>query len=85
MDDNNTSMSGVYITTVDNPYDPCDQFDEWFSYDESHGYHTCSLLDRVANVSLYSLGDDYNSFEIERAIDEIIKNEGESLYKKIIK
>lgn len=85
MDDKASSNSGVYITTVDNPYDPEEQFDEWYAYDESHGYHTCSLLDRVANTSLFSLGEEYNDRQIELAIDEIIAHEGEELYKKIIK
>lgn len=85
MDVKDSSSSGVYITTTDNPYDPEEQFDEWYSYDESHGYHTCSLLDRVASTSMFGLGEEYNLIQIERAIDEIIEHEGNDLYKKIKK
>lgn len=39
------------ITTVDNPFDPFTQFDEWFAWDEAAGYHTSSLLARVVRTS----------------------------------
>lgn len=39
------------ITTVDNPFDPFTQFDEWFAWDEAAGYHTSSLLARVVKTS----------------------------------
>ena len=32
------------ITTFDNPYSPSEEFDEWYTYDEGHGYHTLSRL-----------------------------------------
>ena len=39
------------LTTIDNPFNPFDQFDEWFAYDVSKGYHTCSYLARIAKTS----------------------------------
>ncbi len=30
----------VRLTTVDNPYDPFTQWDEWYAYDEGKGYAT---------------------------------------------
>ena len=35
------------ISTSDNPYNPFTNFHEWFVYDETKGYHTCSLLARL--------------------------------------
>jgi len=35
------------LTTIDNPYSPFDQFEEWDAFDRGRGYHTCSYLDRV--------------------------------------
>ena len=70
------------ITTIDNPFDPFDQFDEWFLYDETNGYHTSSYLARIARTS-ESFTDKENRNEIERAIDEIIRFDFEGIYKKV--
>lgn len=70
------------ITTFDNPFDPFKQFDEWYSFDESKGYHSCSYLSRIARTSDV-LSDAENDDEIERAIDEIIKYDPFNIYKKV--
>lgn len=72
------------ITTVDNPYNPFEQFDKWFLFDEEKGYHTTSYLGRIARTS-DQLSDEENAKEVERAIDEIIKNDFLNIYKKIKK
>lgn len=72
----------VAITTFDNPYDPFTQFDQWFLFDELHGYHSCSYLDRIARTS-DMLSDSENNAEIERAIDEILKYDFMHIYKKV--
>ena len=36
------------ITTLDNPYNPFDSFDKWYSFDTSNGYNTCELLARLS-------------------------------------
>lgn len=72
------------LTTFDNPYDPFDQFDEWFLYDVEKGYNSCAYLDRIAQTSS-SMSDEENENEIERAIDEIIKLDFMNIYKKIVK
>lgn len=70
------------ITTLDNPYDPFEQFELWFLYDVEKGYNTCAYLGRIARTS-DSLTDDENNAEIERAIDEIIKYDAANIYKKV--
>lgn len=75
-------MSKYALTTIDNPYDPFDQFDDWYRYDCDKGYNSCSYLDRIAKTS-DSLSDSENNKEIERAIDEIIKYDFMNVYKKI--
>lgn len=35
------------ITTVDNPYNPDTNWEEWHQWDETHGYHT---LERMAKL-----------------------------------
>ena len=39
------------LTTIDNPFDPFEQFDSWFLFDVEKGYNTCSRLDRIAKTS----------------------------------
>ena len=74
----------IAITTLDNPFDPIDEFDDWYSFDTDKGYNTCAYLDRIALTS-DSLSDQENLDEIERAIDEIIKFDFENKYKKVKK
>ena len=71
------------LTTADNPYNPFDQFDEWYEFDVSKGYNTCAYLARIANTSP-ALSDSLNEKEIDDAMDEIIKFNGK-LYRKVEK
>lgn len=75
-------MAKCAITTIDNPYDPFNQFDSWFMFDVDNGYNSCGLLDRIAMTS-DQLTEEENEQEIERAIDEIIKYDPLNIYKKI--
>ena len=73
----------MLLTTVDNPFDPIEQFTSWFMFDIEKGYNSCSYLSRIARTS-DELSDEENNTEIERAIDEIIKYDLNDIYKKII-
>ena len=77
-------MRRVYITTVDNPYDPETNFDEWYAFDEAKGYCSCGLLARIARTS-DGFSDKDNETEIERAIDEIVKYNVSGMHKKLVK
>jgi len=74
-------MKQCLLTTVDNPYNPFENFDEWFAFDVEKGYYSCSRLMRIAKVQ-----DDFNEVEtnneIERAIDDIIKYDFTDKYQK---
>lgn len=72
------------ITTIDNPYNPWNDFDLWYDYDERMGYHTCSYLARVDDES-DALSDEENSIEYNRAIDAMIKYDPFGIYAKIKK
>lgn len=72
------------LTTIDNPYDPFDEFQSWFLFDVEKGYNSCSYLARIAKTS-DQLSDKENDLELERAIDEIIKYDFMNIYKKVTK
>ena len=71
------------LTTVDNPFNPFNQFDDWMRFDMDKGYNSCSYLARIANTS-DALTDEENNAEVERAIDEIISLDFQDLYRKVI-
>lgn len=76
-------MANAYaLTTFDNPYDPFENFDEWYRFDMDKGYCSCSYLARIARTS-DSLSEAENNSEVERAIDEIIKYDFMNIYKKV--
>jgi len=75
----------VFVTTIDNPYNYFDEFDKWFSYDESQGYHTCSFVDNLSLNMFSDSTDKEIEEEIERAVDIIVKFEGDQKYKKIVR
>ena len=70
------------LTTIDNLFDPFEQFYSWFLFDVEKGYNTCAYLGRIARTS-EQLSDDENDREVERAIDEIIKYDFMNIYKKV--
>jgi len=79
--ENNENVK-VMLTTTDNPFDPFTQFDKWFAWDETHGYHTCAYLARIAKTSS-NLSESDSVKEINNAIDEIVKLNLTGNYKKV--
>lgn len=72
------------VTTVDNPYDPFTQYDEWFEYDEAAGYHTCSLLARVANTSDEMSEADQDA-AMDAAVNEVVTENTLGIFRKVTK
>lgn len=72
----------VMLSTMDNPYNPFVNFDEWLRYDMDKGYNSCAYLDRVAHTS-DQFSDTENDEEIEAAIDEIILYDPFNIYCKV--
>ena len=70
------------LTTFDNPFDPFEQFSQWFLFDVEKGYNTCSLLGRLARTS-DEFSEQENNAEIERTINEIVEHDYLGIYKKI--
>lgn len=42
------TTTDVMLTTVDNPYNPFEDFDKWFGYDNLKGYNCCGIVARIA-------------------------------------
>ena len=72
----------VMLTTFDNPYDPFDDFDQWYSFDKQMDYNTCEKIARIARSS-ESFSTKEDKEETERAIDEIIDHDFLNIYKKV--
>lgn len=75
-------VNEVMLTTFDNPFDPFSDFTSWFLYDVEKGYNSCSILARI-DKSTDDMSDEERMIEMERAIDEIIKNDFQNIYKKV--
>lgn len=70
------------LTTVDNPFDPFTQFEQWFSFDEASGYHSSGLLARIVKTS-DELSDADQQQAIQDAIDEIIFENVSGMFRKV--
>ena len=55
------------ITTVDNPWNPFTDWDNWLSFDIQKGYNTCERLASLA-ITSDSLSDEENKESIERSM-----------------
>ncbi len=72
----------MMLTTIDNPFSPFTQWDEWKRYDEDKKYYTCSYLARIAKTSDDLSEADYNK-AIDDAIEEIISLNINGMYTKV--
>lgn len=75
---NSTAM----LTTIDNPYDPFTDFEEWWLFDTTKGYNSCAYLDRIAKVN-NAMSEEEANAAISDAIDEIIELNPLNIYKKV--
>lgn len=77
-------MKESMLTTLDNPFNPFEDFVSWFLFDIEKGYNSCSYVARIANLP-DNLSEKERSEEIDRAIDEIIKYDFRDIYTKVTK
>ena len=74
----------VTITTIDNPFDPFDDFTSWFMFDIEKGYNSCSRLERLTKFADDMTEKEENE-EIERAVDRLIEIDPLDIYKKVVR
>ena len=72
------------LTTIDNPFNPFEQFAQWLLFDDEKGYNSSGYLMRIANVSDDMTEKEYTE-EINRAIDEIVTTNPLGIYIKVTK
>lgn len=70
------------LSTIDNPYNPFTQFDEWNSYDIEKGYNTCAYLARITKSS-EELSDVEEELAIDDAINQIVSMDILGIYIKV--
>lgn len=73
------------LTTIDNPYDPFEQFVLWNLFDIEKGYNTCSHLARLLQDLPEDLTEHERDLAEENAMDEVIKYDFMNIYKKVRK
>jgi hypothetical protein len=78
------AMTKSMLTTIDNPYDPFTQYDDWYAFDTSAGYHSCGMLARIANTS-YELTDEQMEQALDDAINEIVNENVSGVHTKVTK
>ena len=77
-----TDTTEYLLTTVDNPFNPFTQFEEWLQFDMSNGYNTLSFLDRVAKGS-FELSEPDQELAVQNAIDEIARENVSGMWRKV--
>lgn len=70
------------LSTIDNPYNPFNDFDSWLRFDMEKGYNSCAYLARIARTS-DQFSEEENNLEVERAIDEIVAHDFMNIYMKV--
>ena len=73
---------GYMLTTLDNPFDPFDEFTLWYMFDCEKGHNTSSRLARIANLNSEMTQKEVDD-EMDRAMDLIVKYDVEDKYIKV--
>lgn len=74
----------TWLTTLDNPFDPFEESENWRRFDEDHGYFTNNLMARIVCVD-DEMSDDAYNFQVEQAVDELVRFNVLGIYRKAIK
>ncbi|WP_458459241.1 hypothetical protein [Pseudobutyrivibrio sp.] len=83
-------MAATFVTTMDNPYDFFDEFDEWYAFDISHGYdvigqpyNTLNYVARIAQTNSDMTEEEYED-AVNEAVEDIIKMNLTGNYRKVV-
>lgn len=73
------------LTTVDNPFDPFVQFDDWYAFDTNMEYNSCSYVERIADQLYKETKEEDRTKLVNQAIDQIVSMNLLGIYKKVSK
>ncbi|MBO7451324.1 MAG: hypothetical protein J6U54_13250 [Clostridiales bacterium] len=80
-----TTTNDYCLTTIDNPWNPFTQWDEWYAYDTSMGYRTPERLARMMRTLAVAARVDDEGMVADEAIDELIRLDPLQRYIKVTK
>lgn len=76
-------MNEAYmLTTLDNPFDPFNDFTSWFKFDCEKGHNTSSRIARIAQLDSEMTQKEVDE-EMNRVMDFIIRYDLEEKYIKV--
>lgn len=73
----------TWVTTLDNPFDPFKEAENWKRFDEDHGYHTTSLICRFLVDSDEFDEETYREC-LESAVDDVVRFNPTGNYRKVV-
>jgi hypothetical protein len=71
------------LTTVDNPFSPFTQFNEWFAFDTVKGYNTSGLLARLV-ITSDEISEADQNVAIETAMEEIVRENVSGMHRMVV-
>ena len=81
----NIDISKEYmLSTLDNPYNPFTQYEEWYNFDCQKGYYTCSYLAReFERLHKPYLTEEQKVKYIQEVIQHILDNDVSGIFCKV--
>lgn len=76
-------MKQCMLTTIDNPFNPFTQFEQWFTFDMEKGYDCCGRVARLLVDLSFDVSTEEELNANEKAIDTIIRNDFLNIFKKV--
>lgn len=70
------------LSTKDNPYNPFEDFNNWYNYDNDCKYNSCGILDLITGDTS-KLSPTEEALVTEMAIDSFVKSDPLGIYIKV--
>jgi hypothetical protein len=79
-----TVVNSTWVTTLDNPFNPLEDMENWKRFDEDYGYNTTSLICRYLHDA-DDISDESYYEALEEAVDIICRFNFTGNYRKVQK